>query len=273
MPTSGGLQEPYNSPFTLYELQAVLHSSKRTAPGPDGVHYTMLQHLHLSTLELVLYLFNRVWFEGRFPSSWKVAVIIPLLKPGKDPTCTSSFRPIALTSCLSKYLERMINKRLVFYLERNKLLDRYQCGFRSARSTVDHLVRFETALREAFVNKQHCFSVFFDLENTYDTTWRYGILQDLFNFGVRGRMLGAIQSYLQDRTFRVKLGTTFSREFLQENGVPQGGVLSVTLFIVKMNSIAHVIPPSVQYSLYVDDVQISVSSCNPSICERRLLVL
>ena len=68
----------------------------------------------------------------------------------------------------------------------------------------------------------------------------------------------------------MKLGTTLSKEFSQENRVPQGGVLSVTLFIVKMNSIARVIPPFVQYSLYVDDVQISVSSCNPSICERRL---
>ena len=70
----------------------------------------------------------------------------------------------------------------------------------------------------------------------------------------------------------MRLGTAVSREFVQENGVPQGGVLSVTLFIVKMNSIARSIPPSVQYSLYVDDLQISVSSCNLSICERRLQV-
>ena len=60
VPTSGGLQEPYNCPFTLYELQMALHLSKQTAPGPDGIHYKMLQHLHLSTQERVLYLFNRV---------------------------------------------------------------------------------------------------------------------------------------------------------------------------------------------------------------------
>lgn len=148
------------------------------------------------------------------------------------------------------------------------MLAKYQCGGRSSRSTLDHLVRLETTVREAFVNRQFCLSVFFDLEKAYDTTWRYGIINDLYNFGIRGRMLGAIQNYLERRTFHVKLGTTLSREFVQENGVPQGGVLSATLFLIKINSISQVIPPSVQYSLYVDDLQISVSSCNFSICER-----
>lgn len=144
---------------TFFKLQLVLHSSKRTAPGPYGIHYKMLQYLHPSTLELVLYLFNRIWLQGCFPLPWKLAIIIPRLKPGKDPTCTSSFRPTALTSCFSKTLEKMIYKRLIFYLERTNLLDHYQCGFRSAESTVDYLVRFESAVREAFVNRKHCLSV------------------------------------------------------------------------------------------------------------------
>ena len=54
-----------------------------------------------------------------------------------------------------------------------------QCCFRSRRSTVDHLVRFETFYREAFIHNQHLVSVFFDLENAYDTTWKYGIMKDL----------------------------------------------------------------------------------------------
>ena len=128
----------------------------------------------------------------------------------------------------------------------------------------------ETTIREAFVNKQYCLSVFFDLEKAYDTAWRHGILQDMYSFGIRGRILAFVKSYLAMRTFRVKLGTTYPREFCQENGVPQGGVLSVTLFIIKMNSIARAIPSSVQYSLYVDDLQISVSSCNLALCERRI---
>lgn len=146
-----------------------LFCSKQTAPGPDGIRYKMLEHLHPSTMELSLYIFNRVWLEGHYPSSWKIAIVALVLKPGKDPSCASSFRPIALTSCLSKTLERMINRRLMLFLQRNNCLNKFQCGFRSARCTVDHLVRFETFVREAFVNRQQCLSIFFDLEKAYDT--------------------------------------------------------------------------------------------------------
>lgn len=101
-------------------------------------------------------------------------------------------------------------------------------------------------------------------------TWRYGTLEDSFNIGLRGRMLCVIHSYLGGRTFRVKLGATLSKKISQENGVPQGGVLSVTLFSVKIKSTSRIIPPFVQYLFHVDDVQILVSSYNPSICERLL---
>lgn len=55
-----------------------------------------------------------------------------------------------------------------------------------------------------------------------------------------------------------------SQGFIREKGVPQGGVLSVTVFTVKISGLTKVIPPSVSYSLYVNDVQISVSSCSLS---------
>ncbi|KAM7312271.1 hydroxyacid oxidase 1 [Ixodes scapularis] len=74
------------------------------------------------------------------------------------------------------------------------------------RSTVDHLVRLETTVREAFVNRQFCLSVFFDLEKAYDTAWRYGILQDLISMGIKGRMFNCISDFLQDRGFQFDFG-------------------------------------------------------------------
>ena len=71
-------------------------------------------------------------------------------------------RPIALTSC--KTLERMINKRLVWYLESNNLITKLQSGFRAERSTNDNLVRLETFIRDAFIKREHVVAVFFDLE-------------------------------------------------------------------------------------------------------------
>ena len=112
------------------------------------------------------------------PKSWKEATVIPIPKPGKDNTNPNNYRPIALTSCICKTLERMINERLVWYLEKNNIITEFQSGFRHQRSTNDHLVRLETFIREAFIKKEHLVAVFFDLEKAYDTTWKYGIMND-----------------------------------------------------------------------------------------------
>ena len=75
----------------------------------------------------------------------------------------------------------MINSRLVWYLERNKLISPLHCGFRKQRSTTDHLVRLEYFVREAFAQRQHAVGVFFDLEKAYESTWKFGIMRDLHN--------------------------------------------------------------------------------------------
>ena len=167
-------------------------------------------------------------------------------------------------------MERMINRRLVWYLESHNLLTNVQCGFRSRRSTVDHLVRFETFCREAFIHNQHLVSVFFDLEKAYDTTWKYGIMKDLHGFGLRGHLPIFIAHFKKDRSFKVRVGSTFSDSHLQEMGVPQGSILSVTLFSVKINSITQCLKPGVDCSLYVDDFQVCYRSSNMSIIERQL---
>jgi len=61
-------------------------------------------------------------------------------------------------------IERMVTNRLVWYLERNKIITPAQCGFHKQRSTSDHLARLESFVREAFVQRQHAVAVLFDLE-------------------------------------------------------------------------------------------------------------
>ena len=179
--------EEYNTPFNLDELKDAISKAHDTATGPDEVHYQMLKHLPPKSLQALLDIFNDMWETGKFPESWELATIIPIPKPGKDHAEPNSYRPIALTSCLCKTLERMINVRLVWYLESNNLISPVQSGFRSERSTNDNLVRLETVIRDAFVAKEHVVAVFFDLEKAYDTTWRHGIMRDLHDLGIRGR--------------------------------------------------------------------------------------
>ena len=80
-------------------------------------------------------------------------------------------------------------------------------------------------------------SLFFDLEKAYDTTWKHGILLDLYKTGLRGRLPMSICDFLYDRNFKVRFGNIYSDPYPQEAGVPQGSILSVTLFSLKINGI------------------------------------
>ena len=95
-------------------------------------------------------------------------------------------------------------------------------------------------------------------------------MKDLHGFGLRGHLPIFIAHFLKDRSFKVRVGSTFSDSHLQEMGIPQGSILSVTLFSVKINSITQCLKPGVDCSLYVDDFQICYRSSNMSIIERQL---
>jgi hypothetical protein len=139
-------------------------------------------------------------------------------------------------------MERMINELLIWFLETNNIITDIQYGLRKNRSTVDQLVRLETYIRDAFVYKEHVVSIFFDLEKAYGTTWKYSILKDLHDIGLKAHLPNFIKNVLSNRNFNVRLGSTYSDNFDQENmGVPQGSILSVTLFSIKINSIAEVL--------------------------------
>ena len=178
----------YNKKFTMRDLKQSLKKSNNSSPGPDQIHYEILRHLPIETLHILLDIINETWKSDTFPESWREALIISIPKPRKDYFNPLNCRPIALTSCICKTVERMVNERLVWYLEKNGLLAKQQCGYRSNRSTVDHLVRLETFIRDAFIHNQHLVAVFFDLQKAYDTTWKYGILKDLHNMGLQGNL-------------------------------------------------------------------------------------
>ena len=263
-------RESYNQPFSMEELQDSLHKSHDTAPGPDNIHYQILKHLPFDTLKILLGIFNIIWIEETFPKIWSEAIIIPIPKPNKDNTDPKNYRPIALTSCICKTMERMINDRLTWFLETNSIITEFQSGFRKQRSSTDQLIRFETFIRETFVLKQHAVAVLFDLEKAYDTTWKHGILKDMYDMGLRGRMPMFIQHFLEDRCFKVRVGTTLSDSYKQEMGVPQGSILSVTLFSIKINSIVKCLSPGIACSLYVDDFLISYRGQHMYSIERQM---
>ena len=126
---SSANDECYNAFFTLSELKDALSSVDQTAPGEDDIIYEMLKHLPEDSKNFLLKIINKIWETGIMPKSWKLSLIILSKKPGKDHFSAASYRPIALTSCICKIMEKMVNTRLVWYLERNNCLSSVQFGF------------------------------------------------------------------------------------------------------------------------------------------------
>jgi hypothetical protein len=132
-------EEAAITPEELTGLTRRLRNMK--APGFDQTFNLELKHLSHGTFAFVARLFNRCWELGFFPSMWKVAKVIPVLKPGKDPSVPQSYRPISLLSALSKLFEKTIHNRLIFFTDENGVLPEEQFGFRKGRSTIHQLSR------------------------------------------------------------------------------------------------------------------------------------
>ena len=121
-------------------LAAASNLTSSTATGPDKVAYPMLKHLPRSGMDLLLHIFNLSWSSHSFPSIWKTSSIIPIHKMGKPLDSPASFRPISLTSCVSKLFERIMLSRLLFFLKSNSILSPRQAGFPPGRSTLDQIL-------------------------------------------------------------------------------------------------------------------------------------
>ena len=252
------------SPFSPAEfLAAASNLSSSTATGPDKVAYPMLKHLPRSGMDFLLHIFNLSWSSHSFPSIWKTSSIIPIHKMGKPLDSPASFRPISLTSCVSKLFERFILSRLLFFLESNSILSPRQAGFRPGRSTLDQILYLSQSISDGF-NKPRPGSrtilSTIDFSKAFDSVWHPALFHKLISAGLPPCFARWTQSFLSDRRACVVYQNHKSRSFRVRRGVPQGSVLGPVLFSLFINDLPASLPSSVSCSLYADDLAIWSSS-------------
>ena len=249
--------EDYNKPFTSQELSAAINQSGNTSVGPDGIHYEFFRQLSSTSMEILLDCFNEAWMKGTFPDEWLHSFIVPILKPGKSRTDPASYRPIYLTSCACKLFERLVNQRLRYFLDTSSKLDNFQSGFRKGRTSADNLIRITTAVQRGFQEKQHTVAVFLDLASAYDRVHPSALLYLVHKIGIRGNLAVFIRNFLRPRTFQVRVRTFLSSPTTKKFGIPQGSVISPTLFLIMINDIASNINTlfrHTHHSIFADDV-------------------
>ena len=191
------------SPFSPAEfLAAASNLSSSTVTGPDKVAYPMLKHLPRSGMDFLLHIFNLSWSSHSFPSIWKTSSTISIHKMGKPLDSPASFRPISLTSCVSKLFERIILSRLLFFLESNSILSPRQAGFRPGRSTIDQIMFLSQSISDGF-NKPRPGSRTIlsttDFSKAFDSVWHPALFHKLILAGLPPCFARWTQSFLSDR--------------------------------------------------------------------------
>uniref|UniRef100_A0A3Q3AL86 Reverse transcriptase domain-containing protein n=1 Tax=Kryptolebias marmoratus TaxID=37003 RepID=A0A3Q3AL86_KRYMA len=263
-------EEAINTTFSMIELNKALKSSKKSTPGKNQINYCMLSNLSDVGKEKLLALYNKVWEEGKIPSTWKEAIIVPICKPGKDPNLAESYRPIALTSCVGKIMEKIVNNRLMYFLESKQKIKNYQFGFRKGRSTIDPAVCLEHEIRRAQANKESVVAIFLDVEKAYDMLWREGLLIKIKQLGIKGKIYRWIRNFLTERSISVRINNEISSNYQMENGTPQGSIISPILFNIMINDIFSSIDKSFGVSLFADDGIIWKRGRNIKFVKRKL---
>ena len=190
-------------------------------------------------------------------------VTIPIHKMGKPLDSPASFRPISLSSCVSKLFERIILSRLLFFLESNSILSPCQAGFRPGRSTLDQIPFPSQSISDVFnkpIPGSRAILSTIDFSKAFDSVWHPALFHKLISAGLPPCFARWTQSFLSDRRACVVYQNHKSRSFRVRRGVPQGPVLGPELFSLFINDLLASLPPSISCSLYADDLAFWSSS-------------
>ena len=208
-------------------------------------------------------LVNKSLLEGYFPDSEKVGIITPIIKANKDPKNLNSYRPVTSLSFISKLIENVVHEQLINFLNKNKLLPKYQSAYRYKHSTSTALLKIKNDIITLLAKGENIIYITLDLSSAFDTILHKNLLECLENIGLCGTTLNWFQSYLSDRKIKIKVKNLESELTDLLIGIPQGGVLSPTLYSVYTADICNLLDKhKIQYNLYADDIIIYFSTSN-----------
>ena len=259
------------TPYTTDEVKHALKTTKKKAPGDSQIGHQILHNIPDQTIQAITYLFNTQLATGYFPTHFKAATAVMIPKPNKNHTDPQNYRPISLLEVLGKTFEKLYNWRLRQHLEDEELLSDKQFGFRANKSTQTAL---NITANYLHMNKKHYKTALLtkDVQKAFDTVWHTGLKYKIckyFHLPIKSQKL--LSNFLDERRMRIRFKNTHSDYFTLYAGVPQGSVLSPTLYIMYTNDLPDPIYADSLTIQYADDVtQLVRHNNNPDTLTEKL---
>ena len=250
-------------------IKIIVSLQSKKSAGADGISPQLLKKCCEQVHQPIKHMMNLSLKTSIVPDKLKIAKVIPVHKK-EDKSDPGNYRPISLLSMLHKILEKLMSKRLTSFLDDNKILYKYQFGFRAKHSTTQAVTEIVDNLLEELDNGKVTAGIYLDLSKAFDTVDHKILLTKLQYYGIRGEALRWFQSYLTNRQqFTVANGICSTQQNVLY-GVPQGSVLGPLLFLIYVNDIAAALP-SHKLRLFADDSNIFVSDINPRSLKNQMI--
>ena len=163
-------------PINEEEVKTAIRETKNKTPGLDEITKPVLQVIPAPAVRDLATIMDSALQIGHFPTPWKIARIVPIRKPMKDPKTPTSYRPISLLSIPGKVFEKILNNRLRHFIEHHKYLPENQMGFREGRGAVDQCTWLSHQITAGISRKEVTTAVLFDIEKAFDKCFTEGIL-------------------------------------------------------------------------------------------------